>query len=231
LTFWDATLEHVIYDDDLIDDDEERLETADFVEIDHVTVASGSWCTMDFDRTGPLDPWLLDTQALLQVLLSQAEDNILRPEISKTGNYTGLLFCETLSVQNAYRGHKFGLLLEAMVIQELAGTRRLPVCLPDFKIVTGDYFAYLEPKRTGGRRSIDDPERIRRICKEFGFRRRRVSHRPGNGGPISTDVYWLPNGDNKVARRNVWRYLGAAEAAGPIKICFDKKTGKAITET
>jgi hypothetical protein len=166
-----------------------------------------------------------DTHPLRLSLLNKprTEGSIWRSDISKTGNYGGLLICETLSVPKVYRGHKFGLLREAMVILELAGTKTLlPTCLPDYEIMTLDYFACLNPRRTdrgpSGWRSDEDPERVRRIRKEFGFRRRTVSRRPHRDGPASTDVYWLPNGDNKVASANVRRYFGAAMDAGPIII-------------
>ncbi len=50
----------------------------------------------------------------------------VRPGENLTHN--GILICDRISVPEPFRGRKFGLLPEALVIEQLGGITRLPVC-------------------------------------------------------------------------------------------------------
>jgi hypothetical protein len=209
-------------------------EDENFEPLAEVTVASGSWATLDFARAGHLanafyngawDTWKVLDRGGFSLWPEPGrhppDHTDLRPSIAKTGSYSGVLICDDLEVPRQYRGHKLGLLLEALAIQELAGSRRLPVCTPELELdFSGDWRADLLRRKV-------DKERLGRICAEFGFRRLKTVNRfTMQTKPTSADLYWMPTGRSRFAERNVARLWKEVEDSGPItmQVTWDAET-------
>jgi hypothetical protein len=247
ITAWSATLEHTHVEE------HPEYGEGDWSEEMVVTVASGYWHTLDFARCmragvapaetlasayfydgGQAFAYLFPTGGDLldggwdPFKAVQMEDLRLPPEIATTGSYTGLLICDEVSVPEEYQGHKFGLLLQALVIEELEAGARLPVYTPNT-------FQWQLPAKGPKRKAAE--ARLRRMGKNFGFRRFKLgtgrnataNHKvTQHAGPVppkqfstpidfSPEIYWMPGGLN-TAKHNVARFQKMVEDAGPITI-------------
>jgi hypothetical protein len=182
-TPWTGTLQY--------SDEDEKIE---------LTLASGSWYTLDFERCDQGDSSAMEvldaTSQDLAVFMELFDrDRSLRDKFEEAGAYLGLLICDRISVPEEHRGRKFGLLLQSLVIEELGGITRLPVCTPAAFEVPPD-----SPERAAADRCNA------RLWKAFGFKQH------------TKEVFWIPSMLQTVASHNVRRYSEAVDKAAPITV-------------
>jgi hypothetical protein len=163
-------------------------------DLEDVVLAEGRFATIDlwrFRHSHEAVVFALDGESAdFEVFagLFDDDDNVK----DDFGDYVpGLLICERVSVPLAFRGRKFGPLLMAGVIAELAESR-LPVCTPGA-------FDVPDEDRDG----VIDRNQV--IWGTFGFER------------YTDDIWWLPDSP-EVAYENIDRYAKLASEAEPITL-------------
>jgi hypothetical protein len=150
-----------------------------------VVLARGRFVTINLEEV-PADA--LDAEGDLAVFIPLCEEAVFNPEPLKLlgGRWCEFVFADRVEVPEAFRGHRLGLLLAAMALQEL-GRNRLAACYPSAYGVEDDE-----------RKAAD--RRNREVWRKFGFRHYK-------GGVCYLDT------DTKVLSQNIAKYRKIIAAA------------------
>lgn len=168
-------------------------------EMPDLVLADGRWASVDFERLQkagvPLVEALDAYSEDFVEFCSMADGYRITDELQDRlmAYVGGMVIADRVSVPDAFRGRKYGLLLMSLVLQEL-GRGRLAVAMPA---------AFEVPPGSPGRQEAD--RRNARMWETFGFERYRG------------DAYFL-NTALTTLEDNVARFKLAVEAAEPIRI-------------